>query len=125
MLVDLDPVEVAREQSEPALDEEVLQAMLRLLRATCRAMDVVSRYGADQFLALLPGSDGRGARLVADRFLRQLYLSPVGLPPDRSGYLHATIGIAAFPVDGFTADELLATASTALFEQRRAVGSRQ
>jgi diguanylate cyclase (GGDEF)-like protein len=88
-------------------------------------MDVVSRYGADQFLALLPGSDGRGARLAADRFLRQLYLSPVGLPPDRSGYLHATIGIAAFPVDGFTADELLSNACTALCEERRTGDGRQ
>jgi diguanylate cyclase (GGDEF)-like protein len=128
LLVALAPVETTQatpEHSGPALDEDGRQAMLRLLRATCRAMDMVSRYGADQFLALLPGSDGRGARLAADRFLRQLYLSPVGLPPDRSRYLHATIGIAAFPVDGFTADELLSTASTALFEQRRAVGGRQ
>ena len=128
VLVALAPVEMTqppRAHGGPALDEEGRQAMLRLFRATCRAMDLVSRYGTDQFLALLPGSDGRGARLAADRFLRQLYLSPVGLPPDRSGYLQATIGIAAFPVDGFTADELLSTASTALCEQRRAVGSRR
>ena len=128
VLVALAPVEMTlapQEHGWPTLDEAGRQAMLQLLRATCRAMDVVSRYGADQFLALLPGSDGRGARLAADRFLRQLYLSPVGLPPDRSGYLHATIGIAAFPVDGFTADELLSTASTALCEQRRAVDGRR
>ena len=119
VLVALDPVETAREHAGPTLDEDGRQATLRLLRATCRAMDMVSRYGTGQFLALLPGSDGRGARLAADRFLRQLYLSPVGLPPDRSGYLHANIGIAAFPVDGFTAEALLSSASTALCEQRR------
>lgn len=124
LLVALDSFSALTHDYGPASGDRALQALAALLRACCRDVDTVGRYDNDRFLALLPGSDGRGAQLAADRLLGYLYRSPVTLPHDQAYYLRTSIGIACFPVDGFDADELLHSASRALLEAQTRGGNR-
>jgi diguanylate cyclase (GGDEF)-like protein len=94
--------------------EQIAQALMITLRDICRDGDMVGRQGTDRHLVFLPDADGAGAALAARRYLSQLYRRPIIVPEHEPFYLDASIGIALFPVDGSTASELLASASTAL-----------
>jgi hypothetical protein len=84
-------------------------ALGSLLYGTLRESDIVS-YAAElqEFVALLPECDGAAAHRAVDR-LHQLYTSRIG-----SG-LHA--GMAVYPADGLTLDDLLAHARRALAQR--------
>ena len=124
LLVSLDRVAALDVEQGPPASDRALQGLAALLHATCRGYDAVGHYSSDRFLAVLPDTDGRGAQVVADRLLTQLYRSPAALPHDPAHHPRVSIGIACFPVDGFTADELLDSAVTALIEAQRLGGNR-
>lgn len=99
------------------------RALLRLARAielNSRSIDVASRLGGDEFCIILPGADALTATQVAERITRTL-------DADRSyPRVRASVGVAVFPHDGSTAEELLGTADTLLYgaKARRATSPR-
>jgi diguanylate cyclase (GGDEF)-like protein len=79
-----------------------------------RQTDVVGRLGGDEFALLLPETDGRGAARYAARTLEAL--------EDDDSSLRVSVGIASWPADGRTADELLEASDCAMYAAKRAGG---
>lgn len=52
--------------------DRALRCFARLLRATVREEDVVSRYGGEEFVVVLPGLDAAGAVPILERFSSRL-----------------------------------------------------
>ena len=96
--------------------DELLKGVSSLLRDSARADDVVGRLGGDELGLLLVEQSADGAEAVTSRIQSML--------PERHAELgistpwDLTIGIAAFPEDGQTFNELLAVADERLYEQR-------
>jgi diguanylate cyclase (GGDEF)-like protein len=96
--------------------DELLRQAAGLLRDSARADDVVGRLGGDELGLLLGEQSAEGAASVATRIRTEVVKrreamglrTPWGL----------TIGTAAYPRDGGTAEELLAAADRRLYEQR-------
>lgn len=124
LLVGIDRFEAVQVEWGPAIGDRALQSMATALCADCRDDDLIGRYGLDQFLALLPDTNGQGARVFANRLLGQIEHYPVPLPQGGTYYLNASIGIALFPVDGLTGGELVENAAIALSEAQRRGGGR-
>jgi diguanylate cyclase (GGDEF)-like protein len=83
--------------------DRLLQEVGRVLEENVRANDVVARQGGDEFSVLLPETDEAGAAMLARRIEEALAtIDAAGQKPVR-----ASIGMAVFPQDGATADELL------------------
>lgn len=55
-----------------AMGDKLLQRIARSLRLSCRTSDVVSRIGGDEFLILLPHTDGNEADQIAKRIEEHL-----------------------------------------------------
>lgn len=106
----------------PEAGDMAISAFAELLRQTCRDTDVIGRLEGGRFGIVLAGSDARGAQLAADRLLAELHARGANLSAAPRP-LSASIGIAVFPVDGFSADELLENASAALSEAKRLGGN--
>lgn len=69
------------------------------MRATVRESDTVSRYGGDEFVALLPGVDGLDqARMVVEKMLERVR-EPFTLDQQRV-QVTLSCGIAIYPEDG-------------------------
>jgi len=79
------------------------------LKACVRDTDTAARYGGDEFVAVLPGSDEEGARRVIDRLTNRLAEDKV--KPE----LATSAGVAVYPRDGSTATTLLSAADRALY----------
>ena len=95
--------------------DDVLRAVAAVLAEEVRLVDTVARVGGDEFVVVAPGS---GGIVVADRILRSIdALEPIHGTP-----VTVSAGVARFPADGTSADELLAAALAAL-EGARASGS--
>ncbi len=124
--------------------DEVLQQAAVLMQRCCRGHDVVGRIGGDEFAVVFwdeplakqlgapaEGTERRSARAdhpkeaisIAKRFVRELEKSEFsalgGLGPEGKGVLTISGGLASFPRDGSTIQELFQQADKALLEAKR------
>jgi diguanylate cyclase (GGDEF)-like protein len=96
--------------------DELLRQTASLLLDSARADDVVGRIGGDELGLLLAEQSSEGAATVANRIRSEVPARRRALGLQSTWDL--TIGTAAYPSDGSTVEELLATADRRLYEQR-------
>jgi diguanylate cyclase (GGDEF)-like protein len=97
--------------------DEVLRFMATILHQCLRATDIAGRYGGDEFLVILPQSDEHGARLLLDRVRRKIEeQAGAGFLPIPIGL---SAGIAVYPRDGASKQELIARADAAMYADKR------
>ena len=99
--------------------DALLREVANALTDAVRGEDLVARYGGDEFVVLLPGTPRAAANVVAQRITegiaRHRFLAGrqlVQIPG-------VSLGVATFPEDGTTADDLIAVADVTLYEQKR------
>lgn len=79
-----------------------------------RSGDSLGRYGGDEFVAILPLTTERGARVLAERICAQISAAP-GLTKGEP--LTASVGVAQWAA-GSSVEELLAQADSALMSAK-------
>jgi diguanylate cyclase (GGDEF)-like protein len=95
--------------------DEVLKKVASILLSSTRSVDCTARYGGEEFAVLLPGTSGDTAAEVAERIR-----SRVEGHEFHGRKITISIGIAEFPTDGQTADEVISCADEALYAAKRA-----
>ncbi|MCU7866856.1 MAG: diguanylate cyclase, partial [Candidatus Thiodiazotropha sp. (ex Lucinoma borealis)] len=97
-------------------DKLLIEAATRL-RSVVRASDTVGRLGGDEFIVLLSGiTDAADAIPVAENILARF--RDIFSVNSRELVLTTSIGIAAYPVDGNSASELLRNADSAMYHSK-------
>ena len=98
--------------------DEMLRLVARLLQTGTRAEDVACRYGGEEFVVILPNSTladtTRRAEQLRQR-ARQIRLKLHGHP---DADVSLSLGVAAFPTHGSTADTLLRVADQSLYRAK-------
>lgn len=90
----------------------LLKEVATLLAQQVRSFDLMTRYGADQFMAVLPQTNRRGALEVAERMRAAIQQNTfTGAEP---GAITISLGVSAFPQDGAEVPAILASAERAL-----------
>jgi diguanylate cyclase (GGDEF)-like protein len=112
LMLDLDHFKFINDRYGHGRGDEVLSAVGQVLRQTVRESDFAGRYGGEEFLVLLPATDERGARTMAERIrLAVRTITTPGL--DRQ--VTVSIGIGALPEHAVDADGLERAADRALY----------
>jgi len=114
--LDLDGFKAVNDGLGHATGDAVLVAVAERLRAGIREVDFACRLGGDEFVILLPDIADDKAIAVARSIISRVSEPFEFAPAARIG---VTIGIAAAPRDGTTADELLSAADRAMYEAKR------
>lgn len=118
--------------------DEILKQATILMRRCCRQHDVVGRIGGDEFAVVfwddpsrqMVGTEAerrsamadhpKEAIFIAKRFIRELGRAKLHLlGPEGKGVLTISGGLASFPRDGSTTQELFQRADEALLEAKR------
>lgn len=101
------------------MGSKVLAELSRLLIANLRTVDIVSRYGGDEFVVVLPQTSIAAALMIAER-LRRAIADHVFLRDDGiSMRISASFGVASFPEHAETREEILALADKAMYCAKR------
>lgn len=104
--------------------DTALQVVARRLRESTRAVDLVARLGADDFVVLLPGASPQEAEEAAER-IRASLRRPFEIAGGQR-VIATSAGLAMFPSDGIDADDLLRKAELALGDaQHHGLGLRR
>jgi diguanylate cyclase (GGDEF)-like protein len=117
VLLDLDAFKSVNDDLGHAAGDETLRGMAEILLRHSRGINVICRYGGDEFAVLLVETSKAGARLYADRI--RYVLSSYQFAHRRR--VTASFGIASLPEDvAPTADDLIQAADEALYAAKRA-----
>jgi diguanylate cyclase (GGDEF)-like protein len=117
-LLDLDDFKRVNDTHGHQAGDDVLREVARVFSGKARAHEEVYRLGGDELAVLVPGGAGT-AELVANRLRAALRAHRRGATlPTASG------GVAAYPADAETRDELLAWADLALYAAKAEGGDR-
>jgi diguanylate cyclase (GGDEF)-like protein/putative nucleotidyltransferase with HDIG domain len=116
MVCDLDRFKEVNDRFGHSAGNRVLQAFANGLAKMNRDYDVTARFGGDEFVIVLPGvrSDEVGDKILGLTALA----AEVGMAVCGEGIIAASVGVASYPDDGVTAEELLAEADRRMYANK-------
>jgi len=103
---DVDGLASINDQVGRRVGDDILREVAAVLAETVRYVDTVARWGGDEFMLVAPGATGT---TVARRIVERVKARPIG-----DTTVTVSAGVAAFPSDGTTAQDLIAAALAAL-----------
>jgi diguanylate cyclase (GGDEF)-like protein len=127
-LVDLDHFKRVNDRYGHGTGDEVLRVTSRILREQLRRLDTCTRWGGEEFAAIMPNTDANGAMVVCQRILRafrgcqELSAAPIGAGAGGSEALRVTasVGVAVhLPPGSADAEQLMRRADLALYRAKR------
>ncbi|MEA4814224.1 MAG: diguanylate cyclase [Oscillospiraceae bacterium] len=98
--------------------DALLRELGAFLNKTARGGDIVCRYGGEEFLEVLPGTNLENARLHAEKLrqgVKELLVYNLGKPLAKCTI---SLGVAVFPENGLTGETLLKAADNALYRAK-------
>jgi diguanylate cyclase (GGDEF)-like protein len=116
-LFEVDRYEEIQRAGGNAAGDEALRRVAQVFAESVRLVDTLARYGGDQFMLIAPGPDGL---IVTERLVRGV----AALPSTENESITVSAGIANFPLDGRTPDELVEVAERAMQAASDAGGGR-
>jgi diguanylate cyclase (GGDEF)-like protein len=117
MLADLDDFKRVNDVHGHAVGDEVLRVFAQVLLGEVRDSDVAGRWGGEEFLLLLPGTNDEGAARLAERIRATLAKREIPGLDGRRFRVTASFGISQHQPSGGP-DELFAAADRALYRAK-------
>ena len=99
--------------------ETVLRVFGELMKRYSRGSDICCRYGGEEFLLVMPGMAVEHACERAEQLRAEIEATQVKFGSSAIA-VTASFGVASFPQDGRSSDELLAAADSALYAAKKA-----
>ena len=120
MFLDLDRFKPINDQYGHLRGSRTLREVGFLIRAAVRETDYPARYGGDEFVVVLPQTDGEAARILADK-LRDVieghtFLQEEGI----NARLGVSIGVASYPTEAPTKELLLRLSDQRMYGDKEA-----
>jgi len=109
--MDIDDFKAINDQYGHAIGDRVLASVAGVIRKELRQMDILTRYAGDEFVAIMPMASGHMAESVGERVRNAVESQKFAVRAGKMVELGVSMGIACFPEDGETTEELLTAAA--------------
>jgi diguanylate cyclase (GGDEF)-like protein len=115
IMADLDRFKRINDTYGHSTGDRVLSIVGKFLQQNIRDVDIIARFGGEEFVILLPEADKNEARKVSERLRHNLE----NLELDDCPSLTLSLGIAAYPKDGTDIEELIIKADAAMYAAKQ------
>ncbi len=120
LMIDIDDFKRFNDSYGHPAGDRVLQDISRLFKESCRRVDYICRYGGEEFGIITPETSGKNAVYVARRLVnkvREMKIPIYGSTTE--GSLTISIGLAGYPADAKTKNDLIIKADKYLLEAKK------
>ena len=114
--LDLDRFKLVNDTHGHLVGSSVLREVGWILRRCVREIDLLFRYGGDEFTAMLVGTDSMGAKIVAERIRRAIEAHDFDAGTGKTCRLTATVGYATYPTHTTSKQKLIDLADQAMYQ---------
>jgi diguanylate cyclase (GGDEF)-like protein len=119
LMLDIDDFKLFNDTEGHLSGDDVLKRIANIAKDSLRVIDVISRFGGEEFAVIMPQTESEEAFLVAERIRKsikeQLTNSWAAFPKET---ITVSIGIATFPSDGMNRRELIQNTDRALYKAK-------
>lgn len=119
IMIDMDNFKKINDTHGHLIGDQVLKKTAKLIKDSFRGIDVIGRYGGDEFFVILPETSTENAKLVAAR-LTKIFADKVEKSKGKGKYTTLSIGIAGRSGKGInTAKNLIEKVDRALYQAKK------
>ena len=118
LMIDIDDFKHSNDTYGHLVGDVVLKELGRIIKESVREIDLVSRYGGEEFAVVLPETGPEGAMLVGER-IRKRIAGHLFKAYDETLNITVSIGAAVYPHDSSDADGLIEKADAALYDAKK------
>jgi diguanylate cyclase (GGDEF)-like protein len=118
VMVDLDHFKRLNDTYGHAAGDAVLRQVARRLADNIREVDMVGRFGGEEFLLVLPETDAEEAAALAEKLRRIVAGTPLGLPDGLEATITLSAGVAGGPGEVLRPEHLVRDADAALYSAK-------
>ena len=109
--MDVDDFKKINDQWGHAIGDRLLASVARVIRKELRQMDILARYAGDEFVAIMPMASQTLSEMVGERIRQAVADHKFSVRTGKNVTVTISIGVACFPVNGETTEELLTSAA--------------
>ena len=119
-ILDVDHFKKFNDTHGHAAGDKALKELAHVLRSALRRSDMVARYGGEEIVVVLPGTDIARGMEKLDEVRVKVGLTDIALPRGGTARVTVSIGVAGFDIDGRAVDALLDVADRRLYQAKDA-----
>ena len=109
--MDIDDFKVVNDQYGHSIGDRLLASVAGVVRRELRQMDILTRYAGDEFVAIMPMASTKMAASISERMRNSVEEQLFSVRAGTMVGLGVSLGVACFPDDGETSEELLSAAA--------------
>jgi len=120
LMVDIDHFKKVNDTRGHPAGDQVLRAISSRLKKELRSTDLLSRYGGEELVILLPNQDRQHGYRVAEKLRQAAARRPFTAGEGEPLTLTVSIGVSGYPRDGDEVELLITKADEALYAAKQA-----